>query len=178
MFVCARSIEKAAWDDRCEFRHAGDEGGEQANDEGEESDYPRAVPLPNLPAAFNRRHRTAAVTATVWHQRCKCTHTHVHKGTHTQPCFKLCVKYGPYKVSQGQINQGSSINSFIFINCFILGMVAVDTELIPGALVTIHPGWDISRQTIQSYFFCRLFLICIFDTSVKSELVNWFNVTQ
>lgn len=71
-FAAHFSFEEAQRHHRCECRHAGNEGGEPADDEGEESDHPGAVPLAPLPPAPLDCCRPAALPAAVWHQRCEC----------------------------------------------------------------------------------------------------------
>lgn len=53
---------------RSECRHAGDAGGESADDEGEEGDHPGALPLPHVPPGHPGRHHAAPLPAVVWNQ--------------------------------------------------------------------------------------------------------------
>lgn len=66
------SVEEAERHLRREQWHAGDEGREPADDEGEEGDHPGAVPLAPLPPAPHDCCHPAALSAAVWHQRCEC----------------------------------------------------------------------------------------------------------
>lgn len=70
---CARSAEKAARDVGRERGHAGDEGGEQTDDERKEGDHPRTLPLSTVPAAHGHCHHAAAVPAAVRNQRRECS---------------------------------------------------------------------------------------------------------
>lgn len=71
-FTARFSVEEAQRHHRRERWHAGDEGGEPTNDEGEEGDHPGAVPLASLPSAPLNCCHPAALPAAVWHQRCEC----------------------------------------------------------------------------------------------------------
>lgn len=83
-FVTAHSsVEEAQGHLRRERRHAGDEGREPADDEGEEGDHPGAVPLGHLPPAAHHRCRPAALPAAVRHQRCEHQDTQKLIGTTT-----------------------------------------------------------------------------------------------
>lgn len=83
LFPAHFSAEEAQGHLGRERRHAGDEGREPADDEGEEGDPPRAAPLAHLPPAPRDRCHPAALPAAVRHQRCECRrldseNTHVH----------------------------------------------------------------------------------------------------
>lgn len=67
------SSEEAQRNHRRERRHAGDEGGESADDEGEKSDHSGAFPFAAVPPTPPHRCHAAALPAAVWDQHCEWT---------------------------------------------------------------------------------------------------------
>lgn len=71
VFLTHFSSEEAPGHHRCQRRHAGDEGGEPADDEREEGDHRRAFPLAAVPTTSSRCCHPPAFPAAVWHQCCE-----------------------------------------------------------------------------------------------------------